>query len=95
LRLPRDDRAEVVSSLRECISRGAKLAVVAAAEGLTGDPAETSYAHSLALAASAHGCRLVVITTADVLALRSSDDLVAMLRERWLRAWANGGVGAG
>jgi hypothetical protein len=78
-----------------CISRGAELAVVAAADGLTGDATETSYAHSLALAASSRGCRLVVITTADLLALKSSNDLVKMLRERWLGAWANGGVGVG
>jgi len=78
-----------------CLSRGAELAIVAAADGLTGNAAESTYAHSLALAASANGCRLVVITTADLLSLRSASDLVMMLRRRWLSAWANGGVGVG
>lgn len=78
-----------------CIVRGVELAVVAAAEGLTGDSADSTYAHSLALAASGRGCRLVVLTTADLLSLQSSQDVVKMLRERWLRAWANGGIGVG
>jgi hypothetical protein len=69
--------------------------LVDAANGLSGDAAESSYAHSLASAASAQGCRLVVITTADLLSLCSADDLVLMLRTRWLAAWANGGIGVG
>lgn len=75
--------------------KGSNLAVIAAANGLTGDPKEGSYAYSLALAASASGRRLVVITTADLLSLISAQDLIEMLRHRWLKAWANGGIGAG
>jgi hypothetical protein len=67
---------------------------VAAADGLTGDANDMTYAHSLAIAASALGCRLVVITTADLLSLGTIDDLQALLRERFLSAWATGGVGA-
>jgi hypothetical protein len=78
-----------------CQMRGSDLAVIAAANGLTGDRNDGSYAHSLALAASASGCRLVVITTADLLSLTSVQDLTDMLRHRWLEAWANGGIGAG
>jgi hypothetical protein len=76
-----------------CMVRGVELAVVAAAEGLTGEASDTSYAHSLALSASTRGCRLVVITTADLLALTSSQDLADMLRKRFLSAWADGGIG--
>lgn len=76
-----------------CLSRGADLAVVAAANGISGDAAETSYAHSLALAASSHGCRIIVLTTDDLLSLQTIDDLKSMLRRRWLSAWANGGIG--
>jgi hypothetical protein len=78
-----------------CLMRGSNLAVIAAANGLTGEPKEGSYAYSLALAASGSGCRLVVITTADLLSLTSAQDLIDMLRRRWLQAWANGGIGTG
>jgi hypothetical protein len=78
-----------------CQMRRSALAVIAAANGLTGDSDDSSYAHSLALAASASGCRLVVITTADLLSLTSVQDLTKMLRLRWLKAWANGGIGTG
>jgi hypothetical protein len=77
-----------------CLSRSAELAIVAAAEGLSGNADDMTYAHSLAIAASALGCRLVVITTADLLSLGTVEDLQALLRERFLSAWATGGVGA-
>jgi hypothetical protein len=77
-----------------CVSRSAELAIVVAAEGLTGNADDMTYAHSLAIAASALGCRLVVITTADLLGLGTVDDLQALLRERFLSAWATGGIGA-
>jgi hypothetical protein len=76
------------------ISRAARLAVVVAANGLTGDPDETTHAYSLAAAASAMNCKLIVLTTADLRALTNADDLVVLMRTRWLNAWANGGLGA-
>jgi hypothetical protein len=78
-----------------CLTRGLDLAVVAAANGLTGNPGDTSYAYSLALSASGLGSRLVVITTADLLSLTSAQDLTDMISHRWLKAFANGGIGAG
>lgn len=76
-----------------CLSRSVELAIVAAAEGLTGNADDMTYAHSLALAASALGCRLVVLTTADLLSLATIDDLRELLRRRYLGAWATGGIG--
>ena len=76
-----------------CVSRSAELAIVAAADGLTGEPGDMTYAHSLAMSASAMGCRLIVITKADLLALSSTADLIEMLRRRYLHAWANAGIG--
>jgi len=78
-----------------CISRGAELAIVAAANGLSGEPDDMTYAHSLAFSASALGCRLIVITKEDLLTLNSTADLVEMLRRRYLNAWANAGIGIG
>lgn len=77
-----------------CLSRGVELAVVAASEGLTGNAKDTTYAHSLAMAASAMGCRLVVLTKPDLLGLASPDHLVDLLRKRYLQAFASGGIGA-
>ena len=45
------------------------------------------------MSASAMGCRLIVITKADLLALSSTADLIEMLRRRYLHAWANAGIG--
>jgi hypothetical protein len=78
-----------------CVSRGAKLAIVAAHSGLSGQADDMTYAHSLALSGSAMGCRLVVITKDDLLALTSEADLVDMLRRRYLEAFANAGIGVG
>lgn len=78
-----------------CLSREAQLAIVAAAKGLTGDADDMTYAHSLAIAASAMGCKLVILTTEDLLSLTSSQDLADLLRHRYLTAWANAGVGTG
>jgi hypothetical protein len=77
-----------------CLSRGLELAVVAAAEGLAGKSADTTYTHSLALSASAMKCKLVVITTADLLNVKDTDDLKKLLRLRFLQAWSSGGIGA-
>ena len=76
-----------------CLSRGAKLAVIVAKSGLTGDPGEHNHALSLAKAASAMGCRLVVINRADLLSLTTASDLVDLLDTRYLQAFASGGVG--
>jgi hypothetical protein len=77
-----------------CLSRSVELAIVASAHGLTGNADDMTYAHSLALAASALGCRLVILTTADLRSLGTVDDLRELLRERYLGAWATGGIGA-
>jgi hypothetical protein len=78
-----------------CLTRGLNLAVIAAANGLTGDPKESTYAQSLALTAVGFRCRLVVITKDDLLSLTSVQDLIKMLSLRWLEAFTNGGIGTG
>jgi hypothetical protein len=76
-----------------CLSRGAKLAIVAASHGISGAGADMTYAHSLAMPASAMGCRLVVIDRDDLLSLGTAGDLVQILRRRYLDAFANAGIG--
>lgn len=76
-----------------CMTRKVDLAIIAAAHGLSGNSADTTYAHSLAQSASSYGCRLVVMTNDDLLSLRSSADLIEMLELRYVQAIANGGIG--
>jgi hypothetical protein len=77
-----------------CLSRKSDLAVVVASSGLTGNLDELTHAHSLAQTASALGCKLIVITRKDIIALTSEDDLIDLLEERYLLAFANAGIGA-
>lgn len=76
------------------ISRSSPLAVIVAANGLTGDPDQLTHAHSLAVAASAIPCKLIVITRADLLGLKSNDDFVELIARRFVKAFANAGLGA-
>lgn len=78
-----------------CMTRKVDLAIIVAANGLSGNAEDTTYAHSLAQSAAGFGCRLVVISNDDLLALSSSDDLVNMVELRYLEAIANGGIGVG
>ncbi len=75
------------------ISRGSKLAVLAAAMGLTGDSDDLTHAHSLATRASAMGCKIVVLSRSELEGLGQPDDLVALLRRRYLEAWSEAGIG--
>lgn len=76
-----------------CLSRGIELAVIVASSGLTGNAIDQKYAHSLAKAAAPMGCRLLILTRTDLLALKSREDLVDLLEKRYLLAMASGGVG--
>lgn len=77
-----------------CISKKVQLAVICASNGLTGNADDLTYAHSLALAASALGLRLVVLTRNDIVNLTDHLSIVELLEDRHLKAIANGGIGA-
>lgn len=74
------------------MSRGIKLAVVAAASGLTGDPDELTYAHSLAAKVSAQ-CKLILLTRTDLEALTSPQKLVDLMNDLYLQAFSDGNIG--
>lgn len=76
-----------------CLSRRSEMAVIVAANGLSGDEDEMTYAHSLAYGATALGCRLIVLTDADLLGLTSEDDVVEIISRRYLEAFASGTIG--
>jgi hypothetical protein len=71
-------------------NRSVEVGLLLAARGITGDPRDFSYAHSLLIQASARGIRVLVVTTEEVAALASSSDFVDLLNRRHLRAVASG-----
>ncbi len=76
-----------------CAGRRVELGILMAANGITGDPKDLSYAHSLGMAAAPRGVTVIVITGEDVSALSSTEDFVELLSRRFLRAVATGAVG--
>jgi len=74
--------------------RSIDVGVLVAANGITGNLADTTHAHALGLAAAARGIKLIVITTDEVTAMSSTPQFVELLHRRLLRAYATGTIGA-
>jgi hypothetical protein len=71
-------------------NRSVEVGLMIAAQGITGDPRDLSYAHSLLIQASARRIRVLVITSEEVAALTSGSQFVELLNRRHLRAVASG-----
>ena len=63
-------------------NRGLNFGVLVAANGITGDSAEITAAHSIVAAALREGRRLVVIRSEELLALTDSPALVRLVKEK-------------
>lgn len=63
-------------------SRGLSFGVLVAANGITGDAADITAAHSIVAAALREGRRLVVIRSDELLALTDSPQLVRLVKEK-------------
>jgi Restriction endonuclease len=63
-------------------NRGLNFGVLVAANGVTGDSAEITAAHSIVAAALREGRRLVVIRSEELLALTDSPALVRLVKEK-------------
>ncbi|MHB8659317.1 MAG: restriction endonuclease [Solirubrobacteraceae bacterium] len=72
--------------------RSVEVGILIAANGTTGG-ADMKNANALGLAAAPRGIKVLVITTADILSLSSTADLVKLLNSRYLRAVASGTLG--
>ncbi|MDQ1172941.1 hypothetical protein QE430_001248 [Microbacterium testaceum] len=79
--------------LNTCRSRQVRLGVMISRNGITGDAAEATRAHSLAYAASANGLNLIVIHESDLVGVSSDAEFIDMLVMAWMEAAATGGVG--
>ncbi|HED04125.1 MAG TPA: hypothetical protein ENI60_05090, partial [Candidatus Fraserbacteria bacterium] len=73
-------------------SRGLNFGVLVAANGITGDKANLSAAHSIVAAALREGRRLVVIKSDELLALTDSPQLVRLVKEKLCDLAVNGTV---
>jgi hypothetical protein len=73
--------------------RGIELGVLVAASGITGDRDDLTNAHALGLHGSPRAVKVVVITTDDVIGLRSVGDFIELLHRRYLRSFATGAIG--
>lgn len=63
-------------------SRGLSFGVLVAANGITGDAAHITAAHSIVAAALREGRRLVVIRSDELLTLTDSPQLVRLVKEK-------------
>ena len=76
-----------------CAGRNVELGLLMAANGITGDADDLSHAHSLGMAAGPRGVSVIVVTTAEIASLQSTDEFVELLSRRYLRAVASGAIG--
>jgi hypothetical protein len=79
--------------LNTCRSRKARLSIIMAKNGLTGNAKEATAAHSLAYGASSEGVYLIVLTLADLQSVKNNQELIDLLIRAWIQALASGGVG--
>jgi hypothetical protein len=63
-------------------NRGLSFGVLVAAKGITGNAADITAAHSIVAGALREGRRLVVISSAELLTLTDSPDVVRLVKEK-------------
>jgi hypothetical protein len=73
-------------------SRHLDFGILIAANGITGNAADGKEAHKIASSALEHGRRLIVVTRAEILALRTTEDLVTLIKRKLLQLVASGTV---
>jgi hypothetical protein len=83
---------EVAWFLTKIEHRALDFGILVAANGITGSADDSKQAHDIASKALAKGIRLVVITRAEVLALRTSKDLVTLIKTKICQLIASGTV---
>lgn len=74
--------------------RSIEVGVLVAANGITGNLSNMTYAHALGLTAAPRGIKLVVITTEEIAGLSTTAEFIELLHRRLLRAYATGTIGA-
>ncbi|MCM3883167.1 restriction endonuclease [Frankia sp. R82] len=74
-------------------NRNMELGILVAANGITSSDDDIKFAHALGMSAMPRGHRMIVITDADLLSLRTMDDFYDMLNDRFLMTMATGTIG--
>ncbi|WP_406366694.1 restriction endonuclease [Streptomyces sp. NBC_00645] len=86
----RVDSATVNEFAAKIRHRGCTLGILVAANGVTGSPYEKTAAYQSAALALVERTRMLLVTTADLTALASSEDIVSLLHRRLLDLIAAG-----
>lgn len=74
--------AEVSWFLTKLQNRGLDFGILVTTRGITGDPEDLTRAHAQVAAALVQKRRLIVMTTGEITALATSDDLVLLLKTK-------------
>ena len=84
--------AEVSWFITKLRHRALDFGILLAANGITGDAADSRQAHDVVSKALVGGIRVVVITRAEIEAMKTSDDLVTMVKLKLCELTASGTV---
>ncbi|WP_225731100.1 restriction endonuclease [Nocardia sp. JCM 34519.1] len=74
-------------------NRRVEAGILIAANGITGEARDHTYAHSLGVSALARGIKVLVITTEEIQKLTCTSEFVELLLRRFLSAYMRGGIG--
>ncbi|MFG1796676.1 restriction endonuclease [Nocardia sp. NPDC049149] len=74
-------------------NRRVETGILIAANGITGDARDHTYAHSLGVSALARGIKVLVVTTEEIEKLTCTEDFVELLLRRFLSSYMRGGIG--
>lgn len=84
--------AEIVLFKEKLRARGQTFGVMIAVSGVTGTSADQTAAYRALYEAQALGLTIIVITRADIDALTSADDLVRLIKQKFLRLCLTGQI---
>ncbi len=80
---------EVAWFITKLWARGRTFGILVAACGITGNSRDLNRSHHLIARALAQGIHILVLTKADIFALKNSDDLVRLLQSKLVRLVLN------
>ncbi len=86
------DSSEITAFIAKIQNRALDFGILVAANGITGHARDVRQAHDIVSKALMRGVRLVVITRQEIEALRSSDELVTLLKEKVCQLVVSGTV---
>ena len=84
--------AEVTTFVAKIENRALELGILIAANGITGDATDAKQAHDIVSKALARGIRLIVFARTEIETLRTTEELVTKIKEKWCQLLVVGTV---